>query len=188
MRAVHDGVLVDPARASGIWPDSGMHVRGQPPGDLLQVFGHARPSPVEVGVILKDNEDIGVAEHGLGTHVLHVRSRKQSGHDRVGDLVLNHTRWFTGPRGVNNHLHVADVGQGIERNPLHAPYARHDQQNSPCKNQKRIARAPRDNTCNHHIPPVALRVNRFVAAVWPPLWTVTVTCHVPPLGSCNEPS
>ncbi len=122
-----------------------MYVRGQPSGDLLQIFGHARPRPVEVGAVLKDDEDIGVAEHGLGAHVLHVRSREQSGHDRVGDLVFNHIRRLTGPLRVNDHLHVADVGQRVERHALQAPDARDDQQNGSRKDQERIARAPRDD-------------------------------------------
>ena len=69
-RAVDDGVLVDPARTGCVRADGRMHVRGQTSGDLLQVLGHARPRPVEVGAILKDDEDIGVAEHGLGANVL----------------------------------------------------------------------------------------------------------------------
>ena len=38
------------------------------------------------------------------------------------------------------------------------------------------------------MPPVALTLSCFVAMVWPPRWTVTVTCHVPPVCSCSGPS
>ena len=143
--AIDDCILIDPAGTGCIGTDSRMHVRRQSPCDLLQVLRYARSRPVEVGIVLKNDEDIGVAEHGLGAHVLHARSRQQSGHDWVGNLVFNHIRWLALPLRMNNHLHVADVGQCVQRHSLHAPIARHDQQNGPRENQEGIARTPRDD-------------------------------------------
>ena len=96
--AVHDGVLVDPAGAGGVRADGRMHVRRKLARDLLQVFDHARPRPVEIGAILKDDEDIRVAEHGLRAHALHVGRRQQRGHDRICDLIFDHVRWLARPR------------------------------------------------------------------------------------------
>ncbi len=143
--AIDDGILIDPARAGCIGTDSRMNIRGQPPGNLLQVLRHARSRPVEICVVLKHDEDIRVAEHGLSTHVLHARSRKQGGHDRVGNLVFNHIRGLASPLRVNDHLHVADVGQCVQRRSLHAPITRHNQENGPGEYQKRVACAPRDD-------------------------------------------
>ena len=70
MGAIDERVLVDPACAGCIGADGGMHIRGQSSRDLLKIFRYARTRPVEIGSILKDDEDIGVAEHGLRAHVL----------------------------------------------------------------------------------------------------------------------
>ena len=72
--AIHDGVLVNPTRACGIRADCGMNVFGQPACDLAEILRHARPRPIEVGAILEDDENIGVAEHRLGAHVLDIGS------------------------------------------------------------------------------------------------------------------
>ena len=143
--AIDEGVLIDPACAGGIGANSGMHVSGQASCDLLQVFGYARACPIEVGVILKDDEDIRVAEHGLGANILDLRSGEQSGNDWVGNLVFNHIWRFAGPWCVNDHLHIADVGQRIQRDTLQAPEARDDQENCSRENQEGIACAPRDD-------------------------------------------
>ena len=37
-----------------------------------------------------EDEHVGIAEHGLGAYRLHAWHRKQGGHDRVGDLILDH--------------------------------------------------------------------------------------------------
>ena len=47
---------------------------------------------------------------------LTLRRRQQRGDDRVGDLVLDNVGRLAGPAGMNDHLHVRDVGQGVERN------------------------------------------------------------------------
>ena len=97
MAAIDESIFVDPACAGGVGANGGMHIGGQASGDLLQILCYAGTRPVEVGVILKDDEDIRVAEHGLGAHILDVRSGEQSGDDRVGDLVFDHIRRFAGP-------------------------------------------------------------------------------------------
>ena len=143
--AIDDGILVNPARAGRIGADGRMNIRRQPSGNLLQVLRYARSRPVEVSVVLKNDEDIGVAEHGLGAHVFHARSRKQGSHDRVGHLVFNYIRRLALPLRMNNHLHVADVGQCVQRHSLQAPDTRDNQKNGPRENQEGIACAPRDD-------------------------------------------
>ena len=95
-----------------------MHVGRQLARNLLQVFGHARARPVEVRAILKDHEDVRIAEHGLRAHTLDARRRQQRRDDGIGDLILNHIGRLAGPFRVDDDLHVADVGQRIQRNML----------------------------------------------------------------------
>ena len=66
---------------------------------------------------------------------------------------------------VDDDLHVADVGQRIERHVRHAPDAGDREQNGARENQERIACAPCDGSCNHHMPPVALTLSCLVAIV-----------------------
>jgi hypothetical protein len=46
---------------------------------------------------------------------------------------------------VDDDLHIADVGKGIERHALHAPQARNQQQSRSHENKERVARTPRND-------------------------------------------
>ena len=100
-----------------------MNVCRQTPGKLLQIFEDARPRPVKIGAVVEDDEDTGVTEHGLGADALDVRSGQQRGDDGIRYLVFDNIGRLAGPVCVNHHLHVADVGQGVERHALQRPHA-----------------------------------------------------------------
>ncbi|MCY1227425.1 hypothetical protein D3C81_1002730 [compost metagenome] len=59
---VHQRVLVDPADAGGVRPQCRPGGGGQAGLHLVQVFQHPRPCPVEVGAIVEQHVDKGVAK------------------------------------------------------------------------------------------------------------------------------
>ena len=129
---------------------------------------------------MKDDIDIGVAEHRLRANRFDVRGSQQTGNNRVGHLVFDDIGWLSGPGCVDDHLHVRDVWQCIQRNMLERPDASQCQQQDSGEDHEAIARASIDDFGEHHMPPVAFTRNCFVASTSPFFWTVMATCHVPP--------
>ena len=93
----------------GVTPD------GQSVADALQVLDDTAAGPVDVGAVLEDDVDVRDAEVGEPSHGLHARRRDQRGDDRVGHLVLDEVRAPPVPLGDDDHLHVGDVRDGVER-------------------------------------------------------------------------
>ena len=131
MAVVDKGVFVDPSRAGCVRTDDGMHAFGQPPGDLLHVLQDARPRPIQIGAVLEDDEDVGIAEHRLRSHGLYVRSREKRRDDRIRDLVFDDAGRLARPRGVDDHFHVGNVRQRVERNVTQSPDSREHKQQCP---------------------------------------------------------
>ena len=119
-----------------------MHARGQATRDLLQVFENARTRPIQIGSVFKDDEDVGVAKHGLCPHGLYVRCGEKRSDNGISDLVLDKAGRLTRPRGVDNHFHVGNVWQGIERDMTQSPDSREHKQESSHENEETILRAP----------------------------------------------
>src|ERR1039457_626551 len=85
--AVNDRILVHPARSRRVGANHRRYVFRQDSLELLDVFKDARTSPIKVGAVFEDYEDVGVSKHGLGSDGLHMGGGKQRGYDRIGDLV-----------------------------------------------------------------------------------------------------
>ena len=115
LRAAHD-ILVDPADTGRVRPEAGRHAGGQPPRGSVQIFEHARARPIEVGAVLEDHIDEGDAEEGEAAHDARLRHGEHGGGERIGDLVLHHLRRLARIFGVDDDLHVGEVGDGVERN------------------------------------------------------------------------
>ena len=125
---VHKRVFIDPSRAGRIRANDGMNVLRQSSRDLLHVFQDARPSPVQVCRVLKDDEDVRIAKHGLSAHGLYVRCGEQSSDNGIGDLVFDEAGRLTRPGRMDNDFHVGDVRQRVERNVTQSPDSRQHQQ------------------------------------------------------------
>ncbi len=80
---------------------------------MLDVFEDAGAGPVEVGAVFEDDEDVGIAEHGLGAHGFHMRSGEKRGDDGVGDLVFDDVGWLAFPGNVDDYLDVGNIGQSV---------------------------------------------------------------------------
>ncbi len=102
-----------------------MNVRWQPSAYLLKIFRDPRTRPVKIGSVFKYDENVRVPEHCLRTHRLNVRCCQQRGDDWVSNLVLDHIGRLTRPFGVDDHLHIADIGERIQRDVTQAPNTRY---------------------------------------------------------------
>ena len=71
--------------------------------------------------VLKNDKDVGVPKHGLCSHRFYVRCREKRRDDGISNLVFDDAGRLTHPRGVDNHFHVGNVRQGVERNVTQGP-------------------------------------------------------------------
>src|SRR5919198_699438 len=101
-----------------------MYIGWEPTGDLLEILRHSGTRPVKVSAILEHDKNVGISEHRLGSNAFDARSSQQRRNDWISDLIFDYIRWLACPLGVNDYLHVADVGKSVQRNVLQAPYAR----------------------------------------------------------------
>ena len=177
--AVDERVLVDPADAGGVGPELGGHPRGQPAADALEVLEHAAAGPVEVGAVLEDDVDEGVAEHRLAAHVLDARCGDHRGDDRVGDLVFHCVGAPSRPIGEHDHLHVGEVGERVERARAQRPHAGGGRKGDQQEHEEAVAGAPGDQPGDHRPPSLARTVNRSRAGGWPARSISTTTLHGP---------
>ena len=100
--------------------------RRQPRLHLVQVLEHARARPVQVGAVLEQDVDEGIAEERIAAHRLGARHRQHGRGQRIGDLVLDDLRRLARIRRADDHLHVGQVGHRVERRrgpPPTAPQA-----------------------------------------------------------------
>ena len=164
---IDDGIFVDPSCARCIGANRRMHILWQTPAYLLQVFDDPRARPVEICAVLKNHIDVGVPEHRLRAHGFHMRCGQKAGDDRIGYLVLDHIRGFAGPACMNNHLHIGDIGQCVQRHMLKRPDAGKREQQHGCEDEESVARADFDYFGEHYIPPVAFTRSCFVAITCP---------------------
>ncbi len=153
--AIHEGVLVDPADPGGIRPEGAGHPLGQASLGLVQVLQHPRAGPVQVGAVVENHIDEGVAKKRVTTHGLRPRHREHGTGQRVGDLVLDDLRCLPGKAGADDHLGIGKVRQRIQRGVAHRPDTpRHDEQGRQ-QHQEAIADGPVDQALDHFMPSIA---------------------------------
>ncbi len=76
----------------------------------------------------------------------------------VGHLILDHLRRLTGIFGVDDHLHIGEIGDGVERNALHRIQAGQRQERGREPDQQQVARGPADDSRNHFGCPGSMKV------------------------------
>ena len=142
-------ILVDPADAGRVGAEAWGHARRQAPRGGAQIFEHARARPIEIGAVLEDHVDEGHAEEGEAAHHARFRHGQHRRGQRIGDLVLDHLRRLAGILGVDDDLHVGEVGDGIERHARDRVDAgeRHEDRGKP--DQKDVAGRPADDGGDH---------------------------------------
>ena len=145
----HDDVLVDPADAGGIRPQRWRDAGRQPAGGEVEVFEDARARPVEVGAVLEDDVDERDAEHRKAAHHLRVRHGQHGRGQREGDLVLHDLRCLARILGVDDHLDVGEVGDGVHRRLDHRVDAGGDDEDGGEQDQEEVVGRPADDGGDH---------------------------------------
>ena len=72
-----------------------------------------------------------------------------AGREPFGDLVLDHLRRLAGIFGVDDHLHVGEVGDGVERHPRDGVDAGEGDEDGSEPDQEDVAGGPADDACDH---------------------------------------
>src|SRR6266849_9338366 len=186
---IDEHIFIDPAGSGRVRADGRMNVCGKPTRDRLQILHNPRTSPINVRPVFEDNKDVRVIEHGLCAYRLHLRRSQEGSDNGVGDLIFDDVGWFAFPVGVNDHLHVGNIRQGVQRNVADGPDSSQCKQKYPSEDEEAIVCAPLDDSGDHcYIPPVALSVSCLLAIVCPFCCALTVTCQVPPEPMSPLPS
>ncbi len=147
--AIDERIFEDPADAGGIGPQCRGGARRQLSAHLVEIFEHPRARPVEVGSVLEDDVDVGIAEERVAAHRHRLGHREHRGGQRVGDLVLDDLRRLAGKRGLDDDLHVGKVGQGIDWRLAHRVQATDDEKRGSHQDQGPVPERPPDERCDH---------------------------------------
>ena len=99
--------------ASG--PSDGVTPRGRRPGNVVQVLQDTAACPVHVRPVFEDDVDKGEPEKGVASDHLGIGNRQHLGGDRVGDLVFDDLRSLAREVGVDDHLDIGEIRDGIQR-------------------------------------------------------------------------
>ncbi len=164
--AVDQRVLVDPADAGGVRPELRLGVGRQPRLHLVQVLQHARARPVQVGAVLEQHVDEGVAEERIAAHRLRARHRQHRRRQRVGDLVLDDARRLAGVGGADDDLHVRQVGQRVERRAQHRDHAPGADHQRGQQHQEAVGDRPADQRGDHGLLPRCCGRRRRLRLGW----------------------
>ena len=153
---IDEGIGKSPAQARGIRAEHRVDIGGDLVSHRLDVLEDTAPRPVDVRSLFEDHIDERRTEEGESADRLDLGRGKECGGYGVGDLVLHQVRAAAGPLGIDDHLGVGEVRQGIERCPLQSPDAPEDSQRGDEDNEKLVPRAPVDDLFNHTGLPVSM--------------------------------
>ena len=84
---------------------------------LREPFGHQLPGPKDIGALVKHNRHQRDAKPGDAAHLLHARQAADGQLHRIGHIALHLQRREGARLRHDLHLHVDQIGHGIDRNP-----------------------------------------------------------------------
>ena len=113
-----DGVEEDFAQARRNRPQCGFHIVRQPAARLLQPLVDEIAGEVEVSAFLENDCDVGQSVARQRAAVFQTRQAGDGRLDGHGDALLDFQRRVAGRLRIDLHLHVGDVGDGINRQAL----------------------------------------------------------------------
>ena len=149
-------ILEHPADSGRIRPEFRLHILRQARQNLREVLQRPRARPVDVGAFLEDDVHVGEAEVAEPADVFHLRRAQHGAHDRVRHLVFDDVRTAV-PARVDDHLRIAEVGDGVERDAVHRPPSRQRRGAHEQENQEAVAPGELDNPVDHfEAPPKAV--------------------------------
>ncbi len=93
------------------------------------------PREVDIGAVLEDHRNLRQAVARQRARLLQTRQAGHDGFDRIGDALFGLQRRVAGRGGVDLHLHVGDIGHGVDWQLLvivdaecgHTGHGEHDQ-------------------------------------------------------------
>ncbi len=144
-------VLVDPAHAGGVGADLRRDALGHAARGEVEVLQHARARPVDVGAVLEDDVDEGRTEEGEAAHHLGLRDRQHRSCQRIRDLILHHLRRLTRDFGIDDDLHVGQVGQGVDRRSQQRKNAPENDEQRGEQDQEAVPARPFDDVGEHGV-------------------------------------
>ena len=148
-RFIDQGVLESPAEARRIGTEHRIDIGGEFVPDRLDVLEDPAPGPVDIRSLFEDHIDKGTAEIGKTPHRLDLGGGEQGRGDRVGDLVFDQIGAASGPFGVDDHLGVAQVGEGVQRRSLQRPVSPENQKGHEQEDDKPVAGTVFDYSSDH---------------------------------------
>src|SRR5207248_7200303 len=108
----------------------------------------ARSRPINVGTVLEDDVNKRLAEHRFAADEFHFWRGNEDTGNRISDLVLDQIRRAAFPLSVNDHLHVAQIGNRIERGVDQTVDSSCDSEDCENENEEFVPRATFDNAVN----------------------------------------
>ena len=111
LQGVHEG----PADAGRVRAQRRGHAVRKLTRGLAERLHDPAAGPVDVGAVLEEHVDERVAEERVAAHVGRERHRQHPDREGVGDLIFDDARGLARILGVEHHLNVRQVGNGVER-------------------------------------------------------------------------
>ena len=133
--------------ASG--PSLRRHARRAASRRVIQPLEHARAGEVIVDLVLENDRDQREAEHRSRAHRLHARESLQIHRERIGDLILDLLRTAPRPVGEDDHLVLAEVGNGIDRRAKTARTPQPIRNSVATNDEEAVAQRPFDEAIDH---------------------------------------
>ena len=140
----HQRILVDPAYPGGIRPQAWGYTGGQFAAYATQILQHPRAGPVEIRPLLEDEVDKGDTEEGEAPHHFGLGHREQRRGERIGHLILHHLGGLTRILGVDDHLHIREIGNGIQGRAPQGIDSPGQRQQGQRHNEKGVIQGPAD--------------------------------------------
>ena len=144
-----DRVPEDLAHAGCIRPHHRRDARGQKAAGKAEPLQHAGARKVDVHRILEDHVDHREAECRGRANRAHMRQPLQVHGERIGDLVFDFLRTAALPVGEDDHLVLAQVGNGVDGRVQQRPVAPNRQRGIDGQNQPAVLHREFDDAVDH---------------------------------------
>ena len=148
----HQRILKYPPHARRIGPEFRLYILGQARQNLREILQRPRARPINVRALFENDVHVGEPEIAEPAHVFHLWSAQHGAHDRVRHLVLQDVRTAV-PARVDDHLRVAQVGDGVQRDAVHRPPARQRGGGHEQEHQEPVLRRELDDPVDHFAEP-----------------------------------
>ena len=139
------GVLVNPADPGGIGANLRRDATRHAASGKVQILQHPRTRPVNVGTVFKDDVNKRRTKKRKAAHHFRLRHGQHGCRQWIGHLVFHHLRRLTRVFGINNDLHVRQIGQRVDGRAQHGKHATDDDEQRGQQHQKAVAPRPVDD-------------------------------------------